>query len=615
MNQTPQPRRTNNPLQWIIIGGALLLLLMFFLLPRGASGQEIEISQVIQMAQSGQVERIEVSGDDLEVTTITGEVFSSRKEPGVSILELLEGQAGISSGAVQVDVKPERTSLFPILITFLPIILFGALIIFMMRRSQGGINQAMTVGKTRAKQVTEPPSVTFDDVAGADEAKQELVEVVDFLRYPEKFTKLGAKIPKGVLLVGLPGTGKTLISRAVAGEAGVPFFATSGSEFVEMFVGVGASRVRDLFDKAKRSAPSVVFIDEIDAVGRHRGAGIGGGHDEREQTLNQILVEMDGFDVNTNVIIIAATNRPDVLDPALVRPGRFDRRVMIDPPDVKGREAIMRVHMKGKPIASDVDLDTISKETSGFTGADLANLVNEAAILAARESKTEIGFAEFEESIDRVIAGPARKSRKVSEHEKRVVAYHEAGHALVAAQTPEADPVHKVTIVARGMSGGHTRTLPVEERSLWSKGQFEAMLAVMMGGQVAEEVVFGDITTGASNDLQNATNVARRMITEYGMSGDLGPRTFDSGGGSLFLGREMGGGGHNYSDAVAEKIDAEIGSLLTKARKKAMDTIEFNKDRLHRLAEKLQVQETLQGAELQELLTGGPSTGGAPTPA
>ena len=615
MNQSPQPKRANNPLQWIIIGGALLLLLLFFVLPRGSTGQEIEISQVIQMAQLGQLEKIEVSGDELEVTTLTGEVFSSRKESGVSILELLGQQDGAGTGLVQVDVRPESTSLFPILITFLPIILFGALIIFMMRRSQGGINQAMSVGKTRAKQVTEAPNVTFDDVAGADEAKQELIEVVDFLKFPEKFTQLGAKIPKGVLLVGLPGTGKTLISRAVAGEAGVPFFATSGSEFVEMFVGVGASRVRDLFDKAKRNAPSVVFIDEIDAVGRHRGAGIGGGHDEREQTLNQILVEMDGFDVNSNVIILAATNRPDVLDPALIRPGRFDRQVMIDPPDVKGREAIMKVHMKGKPIAADVDIETIAKETTGFTGADLANLVNEAAILAARESKTEIGFDEFEESIDRVIAGPARKSRKVSEREKKIVAYHEAGHALVAAQTPDADPVHKVTIVARGRSGGHTRTLPEEERNLWSKGQFEAMLAVLMGGQVAEEVVFGDVTTGASNDLQNATNVARKMITEYGMSGGLGPRTFESGQTSLFLGREMGGQGHNYSDAVAEKIDAEIGSLLSRARKKAKDTIESNKDRLHRLADRLQVQETLQGPELQDLLTGGPPAGGAPTAA
>ncbi|MCI0840780.1 MAG: ATP-dependent zinc metalloprotease FtsH [Chloroflexi bacterium] len=599
------PRRPTNPIQWILIGGAVLLLLLFFAIPRGSAGEEIEISRVAQLAASGEIRSIEVSGDDLIITTNTGGQLLSRKEPGTSVLEMLEAQ-GINAAAsgIDVSVSAEGSSIGTIIFSFLPIVLFGGLIFFMMRRSQGGINQAMMLGRTKARQVSESPGVRFDDVAGADEAKQELMEVVEFLQNPEKFTKLGAKIPKGVLMVGPPGTGKTLISRAVAGEAGVPFFNTSGSEFVEMFVGVGASRVRDLFNKAKENAPAVIFIDEIDAIGRHRGSGIGGGHDEREQTLNQILVEMDGFEVNANVIVIAATNRPDILDPALIRPGRFDRRVLIDPPDVRGRKAILAVHMKGKPIEAELDVATIAKETVGFTGADLANVVNEAAIMAARRGKTTIGFSEFEEAVDRVVAGPVRKSRKVSEREKKLVAYHEAGHALVAAQIPDADPVHKVTIVARGTTGGYTRMLPDEERNLWSKGQFEAMLAVMMGGHAAEEVVFGDITTGASDDLEKATDVARKMVTEFGMSEDLGPRTFSSGHSQMFMGRDFSYG-KNYSDAVAQKIDTEISRLLGSARAKAKSVIEANRDRLQRLADKLQIQETLQGGELQDLLTGG----------
>ena len=603
--------RRTKPMTWLFIGSAVILLLLF-LIPRGGAGPEIEISQVLQMAQSGLLEKIEVKGDDLIVFTISDEVFTSRKEPGVSVLELLS-ERGLEPGlaGIQVDVKPEGNSFLALIITFLPIVLLGALIVFMIRRSQGGINQAMNVGKSRARQVvTDSPSVRFDDVAGSDEAKEELIEVVDFLKSPEKFTRLGAKIPKGVLMIGAPGTGKTLISRAVAGEAGVPFFATSGSEFVEMFVGVGASRVRDLFDRAKRNAPSIVFIDEIDAVGRHRGAGIGGGNDEREQTLNQILVEMDGFEANANVIVIAATNRPDILDPALTRPGRFDRRVMIDLPDIKGRQAILEVHAKGKPLATDVDLHTVAKETHGFTGADLANLVNEAAIFAARVNKTELGMAEFEESIDRVMSGPARKSRRISDQEKQVVAYHEAGHALVAAQIPDADPVHKLSIVSRGMAGGHTRLLPEEDRTLWTRSQFEAMIAVMMGGQAAEEVVFGDVTTGASNDLQSATDVARKMVTEYGMSDELGPQAFESGQGQAFLGRYIAQG-QNYSDAIAQRIDSEIGKILSIAKKKAREAVEANRDRLSRLAERLLTKETLQGPELQELLVGS-ETGSAP---
>ena len=603
MNQPP--KRTRNPIQWVLIGGALLLLVLFFAMPRGSVGEDVEISRVGQLAASGEIRSIEVTGDELLITTATGGQLTSRKEPNTSVLEILEAQ-GVNASNARIDVlvNSQGTSIGTIIFSLLPILVIGGLLFFMMRRSQGGINKAMMIGRSKAREVTESPQVRFDDVAGVEEAKQDLMEIVEFLQTPEKFTKLGAKIPKGVLMVGLPGTGKTLISRAVAGEADVPFFNTSGSEFVEMFVGVGASRVRDLFNKAKQNAPSVIFIDEIDAIGRHRGSGVGGGHDEREQTLNQILVEMDGFDVNTNVIVIAATNRPDVLDPALIRPGRFDRQVVIDPPDVRGREAILYVHMKGKPVAADLDMKTLAKETAGFTGADLANLVNEAAIMAARQSKTTIDYAEFEEAVDRVVAGPARKSRKVSEREKKLVAYHEAGHALVAAQLPDADPVHKVTIVARGMSGGHTRTLPEEERNLWSKGQFEAMLAVMMGGHAAEEMVFGDVTTGASNDLEKATDVARKMVTEFGMSSELGPRTFSGGQqGQVFMGGALRQR-QSHSDAVAQKIDTEISSLLGSARAKAQDVIEANMDRLQRLADKLVVQETLQGSELQDMLTG-----------
>ena len=528
MEQT-QPRRIN-PLRWLLIGGGIVLLLVF-LLPRPSGVPEIEISQVFRMAEKDQISKIVVRGDKIDVIAVTGKTFKSRKESSVSILEVLE-QRGVETGddGIQVEVKKEGSSFFGIFLTFLPLIIFGGFILYMIRGARGGINQAMQIGRSRARLVTENrPNVTFDDVAGAEEAKQELAEIVEFLRYPEKFAKLGAKIPRGVLMAGAPGTGKTLISRAVAGEAGVPFFSISGSEFVEMFVGVGASRVRDLFARAKQSSPAIIFIDEIDAVGRHRGAGIGGGNDEREQTLNQILVEMDGFDDRTNVIVVAATNRPDVLDPALLRPGRFDRRVVLDLPDVRGREAILNVHIKGKPAMADVDLRTLARQTHGFSGADLANLLNEAAILAARQDRHSITQKDLDEAVDRVIAGPARKSREVSQKEREIIAYHEAGHALVAASLPHADPVHKVTIVSRGNAGGYTRLLPEEDRGLWSKGQFEAMLAVMMGGQTAEEVVMGDITTGASNDLQNASRIARKMVTEYGMSDSLGPRSFDPG--------------------------------------------------------------------------------------
>ena len=605
MNRAPRatPRLGGNLIKWVLIGGAAVVLLLLFF-PRSSNLPSLEISRVIQMAQDGTITGIEVRGDRLEVTTGGGDIFRSQKESSVSVLELLS-ERGIDTGAggIQITVVEQGRGFGSILLGFLPMIILLGFFLYMIRGARGGINQAMKIGKSQAQVVTDKPSVTFEDVAGVEEAKQELAEIVEFLRYPQKFAKLGAKIPRGALLAGPPGTGKTLISRAVAGEAGVPFFSISGSEFVEMFVGVGASRVRDLFSRARQAAPAIVFIDEIDAVGRHRGTGIGGGHDEREQTLNQILTEMDGFDERTNVIVIAATNRPDVLDPALLRPGRFDRRVIVELPDVRGREAILKVHLKGKPVFEGLDVRTLAQQTGGFSGADLANLVNEGAILAARENRSFISLLDLEEAMDRVVAGPARKSRQISQKEREIVAYHEAGHALVAAGLPHADPVHKVTIVPRGAAGGYTRMLPDEDRSLWSRGQFQAMLAVMMGGQSAEEIAFGDITTGASNDLQQANGVARKMVTEYGMSGELGPRTFTSGQEMVFLGKELGHS-PNYSDAVAEKIDNEIGSLLRKAQETARKVLEANRARLTHLANRLLADGTIEGSELQELLAG-----------
>ena len=584
---------------------AAIAIILLFLLRSPSATDELELSQVIEMAQAGEVTAVQVEGDKLIVLTAAGQEFESRKESGTSVYEILR-EAGVETGSngVEVTVKSAGFNFGGLLISFLPLILFGALLIYLFRRTRGSLNQTMNFGRSPARQVTDDrPTITFQDVAGVDEAKVELAEIVEFLKNPEKFARVGARIPRGVLLVGPPGTGKTLISKAVAGEAGVAFFAISGSEFVEMFVGVGASRVRDLFRRAKEHAPAILFVDEIDAVGRHRGAGVGGGNDEREQTLNQILVELDGFDERTNVIVIAATNRPDVLDPALLRPGRFDRRVVLDLPDVKGREAILAVHLKGKPLDDTVDAGIVAKETAGFSGADLANLVNEAAIMAARENKDSIGAGDFEESVDRVIAGPARRSRRVSDKEKKIIAYHEAGHALVAAHVPDADPVHKVTIVSRGAAGGYTRLLPEEDRFLRSKAQFEADLAVMMGGKTAEEIVFGEATTGASDDLQRASKVARRMVTEFGMSETLGPRAFDEGAGMVFLGKELTQG-RNYSDAVAKQIDSEIGKLLNRSKATAVRILTKNRDRLDRLAGRLIEVETLDGDHLNMLLQG-----------
>ncbi len=470
---------------------------------------------------------------------------------------------------LQYDAPSAAGAWLNVLIGFIPYLIIGGLLIFMMRQAQGSNNQALSFGKSRARMfMGNKPSTTFADVAGVEEAKQELEEIVEFLKYPDKFVALGARIPKGLLLVGPPGTGKTLISRAVAGEAGVPFFSISGSEFVEMFVGVGASRVRDLFDQAKRNSPCIVFVDEIDAVGRQRGAGLGGSHDEREQTLNQILVEMDGFDTNTNVIVIAATNRPDVLDPALLRPGRFDRQVVLDRPDIRGRLAILVVHAKGKPLEKNITLDTLAKQTPGFSGADLANLLNEAAILAARRNKRSIGMSELEEAIDRVVAGPARKSRIISEREKAITAYHEVGHALVARMLPNTDPVHKVSIVARGQAGGFTMLLPTEDRYLWSKPQFEDMLAYALGGHVAELIIFGEVTTGASNDIERVTKIARSMVTEYGMSDLIGPMALGHKDELVFLGRDFGEQ-RNYSEQTAREIDEEMRRIIQEAFDKA----------------------------------------------
>jgi cell division protease FtsH len=484
-------------------------------------------------------------------------------------------------------------------------VLLGALFYFLFfRAARGAGTQAFNFSKSRARLTLDKrPDVTFADVAGAEEAKEEVQEIVEFLKSPQRFQALGGRIPRGVLLVGPPGTGKTLLAKAIAGEARVPFFSISGSEFVEMFVGVGASRVRDLFEQAKRNSPCLIFIDEIDAVGRHRGAGLGGGHDEREQTLNQILAEMDGFDTNANVIVVAATNRPDILDPALLRPGRFDRHVVIDSPDIKGRKAILEVHAKGKPLAKEVDFETIAKGTPGFSGADLANVVNEAALLAARRDRKDITTKELEEAADRVLAGPEKKSRIISPKEKEIIAYHESGHALTAKLLTNADPVHKISIIARGIMGGWTRFLPSEDRHLWSKSQFDDRLAVSLGGRVAEEITFGEVTTGAQNDLEDATKLARKMVTEYGMSDKLGPRTFGQRQELVFLGREISEQ-RDYSDKVAQEIDEEVHGIIQRAYNTAKRVLSTNKEKLNQLAQELMTHETLDEPDLDKIFEG-----------
>jgi cell division protease FtsH len=518
---------------------------------------------------------------------------------------LIQQGVMLGDGGIQIDVKPSGTNWGMIALQIVvPIMLVGLLFYFFFRSARGTTTQAFNFSKSRARlSPGNRPGVTFEDVAATEEAKQELQEMVDFLRSPQKFRALGARVPRGVLLVGPPGTGKTLLAKAVAGEANAPFYSISGSEFVEMFVGVGAARVRDLFEQAKRNTPAIVFVDEIDAVGRHRGAGLGGGHDEREQTLNQILAEMDGFDTNTNVIVVAATNRPDILDPALLRPGRFDRHVVIDLPDVHGRKAILEVHAKGKPLAEGVDLETIAKQTPGFSGADLANVINEAALLAARRERKDISTKELEDATDRVIAGPERKARVMSQKEKEIIAYHESGHALVAKMLPNADPVHKISIVARGTMGGWTRFLPAEDRHLWTKSQFDDRLAVTMGGRAAEEIAFGEVSTGAQNDLEESTKLARRMVTEFGMSDELGPRTFGQRQELVFLGREISEQ-RDYSEKIARKIDDEVHNIIQLAHNTAKRIVSENKAKLKQIAEQLIIKETLEEPDLNQLFEG-----------
>jgi cell division protease FtsH len=503
---------------------------------------------------------------------------------------------------VQVSADPQQGSVFlSVLFQFLPILIIVGFFFFLMQQMQGGGNRVMSFGKSRARLVTkDQPKITFVDVAGLDEAVEELQEIKEYLEAPQKFQAMGAKIPKGVLLYGPPGTGKTLLARAVAGEAGVPFFSISGSDFVEMFVGVGASRVRDLFEQAKANSPAIVFMDEIDAVGRHRGAGLGGGHDEREQTLNQLLVEMDGFDVKSGVILIAATNRPDILDPALLRPGRFDRQIVVDRPDLNGRVGILKVHTRGKPISKEIDIEVLARRTPGFTGADLANVVNEAALLAARFSRNEIGMHELEEAIDRVLAGPQRRSRVISDKEKRVIAYHEAGHALVSHALPNADPVHKVSIVSRGRALGYTLTLPTEDRFLVTRSELIDELAMLLGGRVAEELVFDEPTTGAQDDIQRCTRIAKQMVTQFGMS-DLGPLALGENESQPFLGRDFG---HikDYSDTVAARIDSEIHRLVEEAHDEARDILTKYRDKLDLMAERLLEKESLEKEEVAEIL-------------
>lgn len=591
--------------------GASFYILIFIVIVAivqmyGANTKEINTLQYSQLIV--ELNNQNVSSLVIEENTVTGTLrdgteFQSTVPDIQSFNELILPQ--IEEGILEADNKipPPTPWWAQLLPTFLVILLFVVLWFFFMQQSQGGGSRVMSFGKSKAKLNTEDKKkITFADVAGAKEEKEELSEIVEFLKNPRKFIELGARIPKGVLLVGPPGTGKTYLARAVAGEAGVPFFSISGSDFVEMFVGVGASRVRDLFEQAKKSSPCIVFIDEIDAVGRHRGAGLGGGHDEREQTLNQLLVEMDGFSVNEGIIIIAATNRPDILDPALLRPGRFDRQVLVGIPDIKEREAVLRIHSKGKPLEENVNLEDVAKGTPGFTPADLENLMNEAALLAARKGKKQIGRDELEEGVTRVIAGPEKKSRVMSEKDRKLTAYHEAGHALVARVLPNTDPVHQISIVPRGKAGGYTMILPQEDKYYMSKSEMEEYLIHLLGGRVAEKLALNDISTGAQNDLEKVSRLARKMVTEYGMSEDLGPMTFGSGHDEVFIGRDMARS-KNYSEEVAAKIDKEVKGMIDKAYQKAQEIIQGNIEKLHAVASALLEREKLTGEEFEEIFS------------
>ncbi|WP_066634334.1 ATP-dependent zinc metalloprotease FtsH [Desulfolucanica intricata] len=586
----------------------LLIVLVIILLIRYASPQDtlvvqLRYDQFYNNLQQGQVSSVVIQ-TDTAIDLISGQLkdgtkFETRADrPDPELKDLLLEKK------VRVEYKkpPQPGWWTGLLTTMLPILVFVLLFFFMMQQTQGGGNRVMSFGKSRARMHTdEKRKVTFEDVAGADEVKEELQEVVDFLKSPKKFNELGARIPKGVLLFGPPGTGKTLLARAVAGEAGVPFFSISGSDFVEMFVGVGASRVRDLFEQAKKNAPCIVFIDEIDAVGRQRGAGLGGGHDEREQTLNQLLVEMDGFNPNEGIIIIAATNRPDILDPALLRPGRFDREVVVGTPDILGRKEILKVHARGKPFEDDVNLEVIARRTPGFTGADLANLINEAALLSARSNKKKIGMKELEDSIERVIAGPEKKSKVISENEKKLVSYHEAGHALVGYLLPTTDPVHKVSIIPRGRAGGYTLLLPKEDRYYMTKTQLLDQVTMLLGGRVAEDVVLKEISTGAQNDLERSTELVRKMIMEYGMSENLGPLTLGRKQGQVFLGRDISRD-RDYGEEVASAIDKEVRAVVDRSYSKAKKLLTEHINSLHLIAKTLMEKETLEADEFAQLM-------------
>ncbi len=591
-------KATRTPTLWIVVITAGFLLTVS-LLGHQDSGKDLTLTEFERGVAQGDIASAKVMEGD---QVITGDFVSGGTYrvayPAESEDELV---TALAEADVPTEVDPQLpNNLVNLFVTvLLPVLLIGGVLIWVMNRSQGGGGRVMQFGRSRHKTVNkDQPKTTFADVAGVDEAIEELEEVKDYLQSPAKFQAMGAKIPRGVLLFGPPGTGKTLLARAVAGEAGVPFFSISGSDFVEMFVGVGAARVRDLFEQAKASAPAIVFIDEIDAVGRHRGAGLGGGHDEREQTLNQLLVEMDGFDQRSTVILMAATNRPDILDPALLRPGRFDRQVVIDRPDLEGRKAILKVHARGKPFDADVDLAVLARRTPGFTGADLANVINEAALLAARRSKRAITMAEVEEAVDRVMAGPERKSRVMDEQERRLIAYHEGGHAMVAHVLPNTDEVHKITVIPRGRALGYTLTLPEQDKFLMTREQLRDELAMLMGGRVAEEIVAGDVTTGAQNDIERATKVARQMVTEYGMSDTIGPRTLGVKQGEVFLGRDWGST-PDYSDAVAFEIDQEVLLLIDEAHDVALEILEQNRAKLDALAALLLEKETLDREEVE----------------
>ena len=596
----------NGIVMLVLVAGTVALLVTW--VNSSTPGDTTGYSTFYNDVKAGNVTKVQQDGENLLVTKTDSKTYSVVVPNNITGDVFADMQRAAAEGGKTLPTevytrKPTAdTSWVGLLLTgLLPLLVIGGFIFYMMRSAQGTNNQAMSFGKSRARMfLGNKTVVTFADVAGVDEAKMELQEVVEFLKYPEKFNSLGARIPRGVLLVGPPGTGKTLMARAVAGEAGVPFFSISGSEFVEMFVGVGASRVRDLFDQAKRNSPCIVFVDEIDAVGRQRGAGLGGSHDEREQTLNQILVEMDGFDTNTNVIVVAATNRPDVLDPALLRPGRFDRQVILDRPDMKGRTAILKVHSKGKPLDKTIVVEEIARMSPGFSGADLANLVNEAAILAARRNKKTVGMTEFSEALERIVAGPERKSRVISDDEKRIIAFHEGGHAVVQRILPKCDPVAKVTVISRGMALGYTMALPTEDRYLQSKTEFEDKIAGLLGGNVAERLVFGDTTTGASNDIEKATDLARRMVTEFGMSDKLGPLSFGKRDEMVFLGRSMGES-RDYSDDVARVIDEEVRAIIDRAYDRATEVLTTYRDRLDRLAEKLIAEESVDAPEFEKL--------------